>query len=96
MVLVVDLVMGFPTKVAVAMSTLMMGVVGLACLGVYIEKGLINGQLIGPVVLGVLLGAFLGAKTLLRIKGQMVRIIFLCALAILSFRTIQNGFMAGR
>ena len=91
-VLIVDLVIGFPTKVALTMSNLIMGTVALASLGIYLEKGLINAQLMVPTVLGVLLGAFLGAQTLLRLRAQVVRTVFLCVLALLSLRMIYHGF----
>lgn len=90
-VLIVDLVIGFPTKVALTMSNLIMGTVALASLGVYLEKGLVDAPLMIPVVLGVLAGAFLGAQTLLRLKGQVVRTIFLCVLALLSLRMLHHG-----
>lgn len=95
-VLVMDLVLGFPTKVALTMSNLLMGTIALASLGIYLEQGLIDSQWMIPVIFGVLLGAFLGAHTLLRIKGQVVRVVFLCVLALLALRMFHDGWVGVR
>lgn len=92
-VLVVDLVMGFPTKVSLAMSNLMMGTIALAGLSIYLELGIVNTRWMIPAILGVLLGAFLGAKLLRQLKSQVVRWIFLCVLAILGAEMIYNGMV---
>ena len=90
-VLVIDLVMGFPTKVALTMSNLMMGVIALASLGVYLERGLINMGVMIPVILGVLCGAFVGAKLLRQLKWQSLRVIFLCVLSFLGAQMLYHG-----
>ena len=90
-VLVCDLVMGFPTKVSIAMSTLMIGVTALASLSIYLEMGLVNVQWMIPAVFGILLGAFWGAKMLRQLKGRVVRGVFLCVLTVLGVRMICNG-----
>ena len=93
-VLAMDLVMGFPTKVALTMSNLMMGVIALASLSTYLEVGTIHTGRMIPVVLGALPGAFLGAKVLWRLKSQWVRTVFLCVLLVLCFRMVLAGFHA--
>ena len=90
-VLVVDLVMGFPTKVALAMSNLMMGTIALASLSIYLETGLVNVRLMIPSVLGVLVGALVGAKLLWRLRGPVIRHIFLVVMAILGVEMVYNG-----
>ena len=90
-VLVAELVMGFPTKVALTMSNLMMGTIALGSLSVYLEKGSVHTQWMIPVVFGVLPGAFLGAKLLKQLKGQMVRGIFLCVLTLLGLQMFSNA-----
>jgi len=90
-VLVIDLVMGFPTKVALTMSNLMMGVIALASLGVYLELGLINMGVMVPVILGVLCGAFIGAKLFRQLKWQSLRLIFLCVVGFLGAQMIYHG-----
>ncbi len=90
-VLVCDLVMGFPTKVSIAMSTLMIGVIALASLSIYLEMGLINVRWMIPAIFGIFLGAFWGAKMLRQLKGWMVRGVFLCVLTVLGVRMICGG-----
>ncbi len=90
-VLVIDLVMGFPTKVAFTMSNLMMGVIALESIGVYLEGGLVNMKLTVPVILGILPGAFFGATLLPQLKSQALRVIFLCILSFLGAQMIYYG-----
>ena len=90
-VLVIDLVMGFPTRVALTTSNLIMGVIALASIGVYLERGLINMRVMTPVILGVLCGAFLGATLLRQLKSQSLRIIFLSVLSFLGVQMIYHG-----
>jgi len=91
LVLVADLVMGFPTKVALTMSTLMMGTIALGGLDVYLETGLVNTRWLFPITLGMIMGAFLGARLLRDLKSQAVRGIFLCVLTLLGLEMIWNG-----
>jgi uncharacterized membrane protein YfcA len=45
-----------------------------------------------PVVLGVLPGAFMGARILLRARSRTLRLIFVAAIAVLGIEMIYNGF----
>ncbi len=90
-VLVAELVIGFPIKVSLSMSNLMMGVIALAGMSVYLERGLINAQLIVPVIMGVVAGAFFGARLLKQLKGQIVRSVFFCVLLLLGIEMVYNG-----
>ena len=90
-VLVIDLVIGFPTKVALTMSNLMMGTVALASLSIYLEKGLVNARWMIPTILGTSIGALLGSRLLWQLKGRVVRVFFLCILVILGLEMIYNG-----
>lgn len=93
LVLVSELVLGFPTKVSLTMSNLMMGVIALASLSIYLEQGLIHTQLMVPVIMGAFVGAFFGAKLLKQLKGQVVRTVFLCVLILLGIEMIYNGIV---
>ena len=95
-VLVIDLVIGFPTKVALTMSNLMMGTVALASLSIYLEKGLIDAKWMIPTVLGTSIGAMLGSRLLWQLKGRVVRSIFLCVLIVLGLEMIYNGQVLSR
>ena len=57
-VLIHDLVMGLPPKVSTTTSNLIIGVTALAGTSVYLAAGVIDPGFAGPVILGILLGAY--------------------------------------
>jgi uncharacterized membrane protein YfcA len=91
-VLIHDLVMGLPPKVSTTTSNLIIGVTALAGSSVYLAAGLVEPGLIAPVILGVVSGAFLGTRVLVRISNQTVRYIFLVVLIVLGVEMILRGF----
>jgi uncharacterized protein len=90
-VLIHDLVMGLPPKVSTTTSNLIIGVTALAGTSVYLFAGLINPGLAAPVILGVVIGAFLGTRLLVRLSNQSVRYFFLFVLLILGVEMIVRG-----
>ncbi len=90
-VLVQDLVMGLPPKVSTTTSSLTIGVTALAGTSVYLAAGLIRPMLAAPAILGVVLGAFLGTRLLVRLTNQAVRRFFLIILLILAVEMIAKG-----
>jgi uncharacterized membrane protein YfcA len=90
-VLILDLGMGLPPKVSTTTSNLIIGVTALAGASVYLAGGLIDPGLTAPVIIGVLIGAFLGTRLLVRITNQVVRNIFLVILIILGLEMILRG-----
>lgn len=91
-VLIHDLVMGLPPKVSTTTSNLIIGVTALAGASVYLAAGLVDPGLIAPVILGVVTGAFLGTRVLVRTTNQTVRNIFLVVLIVLGLEMILRGF----
>jgi uncharacterized membrane protein YfcA len=91
-VLIHDLVMGLPPKVSTTTSNLIIGVTALAGASVYLAAGLVEPGLIAPVILGVVTGAFLGTRVLVRISNQTVRNIFLVVLIVLGLEMLLRGF----
>lgn len=90
-VLIHDLVMGLPPKVSTTTSNLIIGVTALAGTSVYLAAGLILPGLAGPVILGVVIGAFLGTRLLVRLSNQAVRYFFLMILLVLAVEMIIRG-----
>ncbi len=90
-VLIHDLVMGLPPKVSTTTSNLIIGVTALAGASVYLAAGLINPGLAAPVILGILIGAFIATRLLVRLTNQKVRHFFLVVLAILGVEMILRG-----
>jgi len=90
-VLIHDLVMGLPPKVSTTTSNLIIGVTALAGTSVYLAAGMIDPGLAAPIILGVVVGATLGTRLLVRLTNQMVRRFFLLVLLILGIEMILRG-----
>jgi uncharacterized membrane protein YfcA len=90
-VLIHDLIMGLPPKVSTTTSNLIIGVTALGGTSVYLVAGLINPGLAAPVILGVVLGAFLGTRLLVRLTNLAVRRFFLVVLLALAIEMIVHG-----
>jgi uncharacterized protein len=90
-VLIHDLVMGLPPKVSTTTSNLIIGVTALAGTSVYLAAGMIKPGLAAPVILGVVLGAFLGTRLLVRMSNRSVRRLFLLVLMVLAVEMILRG-----
>ncbi|MBD2438164.1 sulfite exporter TauE/SafE family protein [Nostoc sp. FACHB-110] len=94
-VLAMDQAMRIPFKVSTTTSNFMIGVTAAASAGVYLARGYIDPGLSMPVMLGVLPGAFLGAKVLIGAKTQILRIIFSLVLVVMAFKMVYNSLMGG-
>ena len=57
----------------------------------YFSQGLIKPDIAGPVALGSVLGAAVGAKLLMRVPGEKLRMFFVVVLVILA---VQMGLQA--
>lgn len=94
-VLIHDLIMGLPPKVSTTTSNLIIGVTALAGTSVYLYEGLIDPGLAAPVILGIVIGAFIGTRLLVRLSNQSVRRFFLVVLAVLAVEMIVRGVRGG-
>lgn len=92
-VLAMDQVMRIPFKVSTTTSNFMIGVTAAASAGVYLARGYIDPGLSMPVMLGVLPGAFLGAKILVGAKTQILRIIFSFVLVAMALKMVYNSLV---
>ncbi len=90
-VLIHDLIMGLPPKVSTTTSNLIIGVTALAGTSVYLAGGYIDPGLAAPVILGVVIGAFIGTRVLVRLTNARVRQFFLVVLAVLGLEMIIRG-----
>ncbi|MBV9434704.1 MAG: sulfite exporter TauE/SafE family protein [Acidobacteria bacterium] len=90
-VIAMDRAMKIPFKVSTTTSNFMIGVTAAASAGVYLSRGYIDPQLAMPVVLGVLGGAFLGSKLLVRAPVLTLRRVFGIVILLLSFEMVFNG-----
>ena len=94
-VLIIDLAMGLPPKVSTTTSNLIIGVTALAGSSVFLAAGMIDPGLAAPVILGVVSGAFMGTRLLVRLTNQAVRHIFLVVLLVLGVEMILRGIWGG-
>jgi len=92
-VLAMDQIMRIPFKVSTTTSNFMIGVTAAASAGVYLARGYIDPGLSMPVMLGVLPGAFLGARVLIGAKTQTLRIIFSLVLVVMAFKMVYNSLI---
>jgi uncharacterized membrane protein YfcA len=90
-VLAMDRIMGLPYKVSTTTSNFMIGVTAAAGAGVYLRHGYIHPDLAFPVVLGVLLGAVLGARLLPGAKVSGLRLLFSGVIALLGLEMLAQG-----
>ncbi len=93
-VLAMDQIMRLPFKVSTTTSNFMIGVTASASAGVYLTRGYIDPGLSMAVILGVLPGAFLGARILLGAKTQTLRIVFSIVLMVMALKMIYNNVLA--
>lgn len=94
-VIAMDQAMRIPFKVSTTTSNFMIGVTAAASAGVYLQRGYIDPGLTMPVMLGVALGALLGARVLSRTRTALLRVIFGVVVAVLAFEMIYRG-LTGR
>ena len=90
-VLAMDQAMQIPFKVSTTTSNFMIGVTAAASAGVYLNRGYIDPGLSMPVVLGVLLGSFLGTRILVKAETKVLRLIFSLVILSLGVEMIYKG-----
>jgi uncharacterized protein len=82
---------GVPMKAAVATSNFMIGVTAAASALVYIRNGFCDSFITAPVVLGTLVGSFIGAKYAIHLRGTLIKKVFVGVLLVLGVRMIISG-----
>ncbi len=90
-VLAMDQMMRLPYKVSTTTSNFMIGITAAASAGVYFVQGFVDPGLTMPVMLGVLLGAFSGAKLLMLVPVRPLRIFFSIIIFIMAVEMIYSG-----
>lgn len=90
-VIAMDSVMKIPYKVSSATSNFMIGVTAAASAGIYLSRGYIDPVLSMPVILGILLGAAIGARMLIISRTRKLKVTFAIVIALLAIEMIYNG-----
>ena len=90
-VLAMDRAMKIPFKVSTTTSNFMIGVTGAASAGVYLSRGYIEPAIAMPVMIGVLAGAFVGSRVLLKTDPSLLRRVFAAMILLVAIEMIYNG-----
>ena len=90
-VLAMDNIMRLPFKVSTTTSNFMMGVTAAASAVVYLHRGQIDPGIAMPVTVGVLCGATIGSKILVKTNTDKLKIIFAVVIVFLALQMIYNG-----
>jgi uncharacterized membrane protein YfcA len=90
-VLSMDILMRLPMKVSTTTSNFMIGVTAAASAGIYFARGDVNPLITAPVALGILIGASLGTRFLLKAKNTAVRKVFAIILAVTAIEMILRA-----
>jgi uncharacterized membrane protein YfcA len=95
-VLAMDQAMRMPFKVSTTTSNFMIGVTAAASAGVYLNRGYIDPGLSMPVMLGVLVGSFLGTRVLVATRAKTLRMVFAIVIVVLACEMIYSGLGGGK
>ena len=90
-VIAMDIGMKLPMKVSTATSNFMIGVTAAASAGIYFARGDVDPIIVAPVALGILVGAAVGARILLRSRNDTVRRAFAVVLALAALEMILGS-----
>ncbi|WP_316746171.1 sulfite exporter TauE/SafE family protein [Pedobacter gandavensis] len=90
-VIAMDNIMRIPFKVSTTTSNFMMGVTAAASAIVYLHRGQIDPGIAMPVTIGVLTGATMGSKILVRTKTDKLKVVFAVVVTFLALQMIYNG-----
>lgn len=87
-----DTALRLPIKVSSATSNFMIGVTAAASGVAYFMRGDIKPAIAGPVALGSVLGALLGARFLIAMSGDKLRLFFVVVLVALAGQMLMSAF----
>jgi uncharacterized protein len=87
-----NLLMGTPLKLAVGSSGLLLSVVDTSAAWIYLNRGAVLPIIVAPSIIGVMLGAKVGARLLRKARPELVRRIVIALLLISGARALLKGF----
>lgn len=87
-----DTALRLPIKVSSATSNFMIGVTAAASAGAYFVRGDIDIGIAGPIALGSVVGALLGARLLMGLPANKLRIFFVVVLVALATLMFLGAF----
>jgi hypothetical protein len=87
-----DSALRLPIKVSSGTSNFMIGVTAAASAGAYFMRGNIVAGVAGPVALGSVVGAVLGARILMVVPNDKIRLLFVVVLVVLAAQMLLAAF----
>jgi uncharacterized membrane protein YfcA len=87
-----NLLMGAPLKLAVGTSGFVLSVVDTSAAWIYLNRGAVLPMIVVPSLIGVMLGAKVGARLLRVVSSSVIRRIVLTVLLIAGARALLKGF----
>lgn len=87
-----DTALQLPIKVSSATSNFMIGVTAAASAGAYFVRGDIDIAIAGPIALGSVVGALVGARMLMGLAADKLRVFFVIVLGLLSIQMLLSAF----
>ena len=90
-VLAMDNIMRIPFKVSTTTSNFMIGVTAAASSVLYFHRGYIDPVLTFPIVIGVFVGAVVGARVLIGSGVKILRIVFSIVITVVAIEMIYKG-----
>lgn len=91
MVPTLNLVMLIPLKVAAASSSVLISIGDTAAAWQYMKEGAIFPSFIVPCLLGIMLGAFIGAKIMIKVSAGFIRWIIIAVMFGSGFKLLVDG-----
>src|SRR6202167_3080372 len=91
-VLAMDQAMRIPFKVSTTTSNFMIGVTAAASACIYLSRGYVDPGLAMPVMLGVLGGALVGTRILVKAETKSLRLVFSVVILVLGLQMLYKGF----
>ena len=86
-----DVALRLPLKISSATSNFMIGVTAAASGAAYCIRGDIDPAIASPIALGSVLGAVLGARALVVMPVQKIRLLFIVVLSLLAIQMALKG-----
>lgn len=87
-----NIVMGVPLKVSAGTSSFILSLVDSAAAWVYLHKGAVLAVVAVPSMIGMMLGARIGAKLLTVLRASLIRKLVLGLLLFSGIRALMKGF----
>ena len=88
---VLNLLMGAPLKLSIGTSGLLLSIIDTSAAWVYINRGAVLPMLVAPSILGVMVGARLGARLLRVAHAATVRRVVIALLLVAGTRALLKG-----